>query len=349
MTTQHEKGTDDLNKVVDDYTKGIEKSGNANNSNYYWMLGLVYIKSEQYQKAIDDYTKGIEKSGNLINLCIRGVAYTRLGQNQKAVDDFYEAGLLYLKDKNKTEVLECVDSMNEADPTSPLIKKLTDKIYEEKRMSSTTYLKIDSFYGEINLASILQIYPKGKEPIGDIPKALLESALKYIPSLPVKSFNFLLTTIIKDDVFHFGLTCHIESFCKSYKDMLSLLFSDPKGWQDRVKDLPKVSNLKCNIGLGKSVPHMAVLTEPNNIAINCIEQPFYKIEFPINTSTLLLIISSVSRGKWVNFSNLDIKKLHPEEAKLMKLLIDIKEGKRSFQINDFEVDSVNPENWRILL
>ena len=211
-------------------------------------------------------------------------------------------------------------------------------------------MKIDSFYGEINLVPKFQSYAEGKKTIGDLSKRLLVFAFQEcIPSLPVKSFNFLLTTIIKDNVSHLGLTCHIESFCKSYKDMISLFFSDSNDLQDRVKDLPEVADIKCNLGFGKSVPHRITLTEQNIIDISCIERPFYKIKFPIDTSTLLLIISSVSRGKWVNFSNLDIKKLHPEEAKLMKLLIDIKEGKRSFQINDFEVDSVNPENWRVLL
>jgi len=58
----------------------------------------------------------------------RGFDYARLGQYQKACDDFYQAGLLYLKYKDKTEALKYIDLMKKFDPTSPLIKKLMEQL-----------------------------------------------------------------------------------------------------------------------------------------------------------------------------------------------------------------------------
>lgn len=209
-------------------------------------------------------------------------------------------------------------------------------------------MKVGSFQGKIDLGSSFKAFPKGDQAIGELIKAFLEFAfIESLNILPVKSFNFLLTTRLEGDVFYFGLTCHIEPFYKSYKELLSLFFTNQKAWQDRVRNLPKVADLKCNLGFGDSVPHRVTLTERNIIDIRCVQQSLYKIEFPISTSTLLLLISAVIQGKIINFDNINVGKRESKEVTLMKLLTDVQKHKRHLQINDFDISPSNPENWRL--
>jgi hypothetical protein len=109
-----------------------------------------------------------------------------------------------------------------------------------------------------------------------------------------------------------------------------------------------VADLKCNLGFGDSVPHRVTLTEQNIIDIRCVQQSLYKIEFPISTSTLLLLISAVVQGKIINFDNINVGKRESKEVTLMKLLTDVQKHKRHFRINDFDISPSNPENWRLL-
>ena len=210
-------------------------------------------------------------------------------------------------------------------------------------------MKISSFQGKVDLDSIFQSFPKDNQAIGELTKAFIEFAYKEsMNRLPIKSFNFLLTTRLEGDVFHFGLTCHVEPFYKSYKELLFLFFTNQRAWQDRVGNLPKVADLKCNLGFGESVPHRITLTEQNIIDIHSVQQPLYKIEFPINTSTLLLLISAVIQGKIINFDNINVGKRESKDVTLMKLLTDVQKGKGSLRIDDFDVGPSNPENWEIV-
>ena len=89
---------------------------------------------KQYGEAINYYTKAIEIApGYAVAYYNRGLAYEIQGFLTTACDDFYQAGILYLQQNNRTQALECIDLMKEADPSSPLIKKLMDKIYAEPK------------------------------------------------------------------------------------------------------------------------------------------------------------------------------------------------------------------------
>jgi tetratricopeptide (TPR) repeat protein len=144
-------------------SKAIEL--NPQNALAYFCRGVTYSNLRQYRKAMDDYTKTIELNPLHANAYYyRGITYGILGENQKATDkamemnpgfagayynrgvsgtckkyftaacdDFYQAGLLYLKENKKTEALKCVDLIKQTDSSSPLIKKLMDKINEEPK------------------------------------------------------------------------------------------------------------------------------------------------------------------------------------------------------------------------
>jgi hypothetical protein len=60
--------------------------------------------------------------------CNRGLVYGEKKLTISACDDFYQAGILYLKQNNKTQPLKCVNLMKKIDFSSPLIDKLQDLI-----------------------------------------------------------------------------------------------------------------------------------------------------------------------------------------------------------------------------
>lgn len=118
-------------KAIDDYTRVIEID--PKNALAYYNRGLARGESGEHQEAINDYTKAIKIDPEYaIAYYDRGANYHDQGFLTLACDDYYQAGSLYLKQNNRTQALKCVGSIKKADPLSPLIKKLMDKIYEEK-------------------------------------------------------------------------------------------------------------------------------------------------------------------------------------------------------------------------
>jgi tetratricopeptide (TPR) repeat protein len=114
-------------KAIDDYTRAI--GIDPNYAYAYNSRGLTYYKLGEYQKAIDDYTRAIGIDPNYADAYYnRGLTYDELGEHQKAINDFCDAGILYLKQNNKTQALECVDCIRKVDPYSSLIDKLQDLI-----------------------------------------------------------------------------------------------------------------------------------------------------------------------------------------------------------------------------
>jgi len=115
------------------YTNAIELDPKL--ADAYLGRGIAFFQFHLYYGAIDDYTKAIELDPKLADAYYnRGLAYYAMQVFPAvACDDFYQAGLLYLKQNNRTEALQCIDLMKKADPSSPLIKKLMDKIYAEPK------------------------------------------------------------------------------------------------------------------------------------------------------------------------------------------------------------------------
>jgi tetratricopeptide (TPR) repeat protein len=122
---------DQYQRAIDDYTKAIELKPDF--SIVYNNRGLAYANQRKYDFAINDYNKATELSPQYAAAYYnRGLAYMIQQLPTAACDDFYQAGSLYLKNGNRIAALKCVDLMKQVDPSSPLIKKLMDKIYEEQ-------------------------------------------------------------------------------------------------------------------------------------------------------------------------------------------------------------------------
>lgn len=135
-------------EAIDCFSKVIEYDSKDDLS--YCIRGDIYKCLSEYDKAIKDYTKVIKlnpedphayynrgfcRLNNI--LTVKDVdleLYSGVSRLLAPLtcDDFCTAGVLYLKKGNKTEALKCVDNIKQADSSSPLIKKLMNKIYEEE-------------------------------------------------------------------------------------------------------------------------------------------------------------------------------------------------------------------------
>jgi tetratricopeptide (TPR) repeat protein len=90
---------------------------------------ITYFKSDEQAKTIDDYTRQIELDAKYVDAYKnRGYVYGNLEEYQKAIDDYYQAGILYLKQKDKTRAQKYIDWMKKIDSSSPLIDKLQNQL-----------------------------------------------------------------------------------------------------------------------------------------------------------------------------------------------------------------------------
>ncbi len=84
------------------------------------------------EKAIEKYGEEIENNPqNAAAYYNRGSTYVKQGELIIACDNFYQSGILFLKQKNRTIALQCIELIKQTDPSSLLIKKLMDKISQE--------------------------------------------------------------------------------------------------------------------------------------------------------------------------------------------------------------------------
>ena len=124
--------TDNPTLQIEYYTKAIGL--NPQHAKAYNNRGLAYADKGNYDQAIDNYTKATELDPKLAQAYYnRGVVYAIRDFLSTACDDFYQAGILHLKQNDRTEALKCVDLMKEVGPSSPLIKKLMNKIHGEDK------------------------------------------------------------------------------------------------------------------------------------------------------------------------------------------------------------------------
>ncbi len=95
-------------------------------------LGIVYRRKGLTDKAIEEYKLAIKYKPDLAVVYNNmGIAYYLKGCKTSAADNLYQAGLIYLKQNNREEVLTTIDVMKDFTPDSPLISLLLEKLYAE--------------------------------------------------------------------------------------------------------------------------------------------------------------------------------------------------------------------------
>ncbi len=100
----------------------------------YFLKGNRYLAERSFEKAIGCYQTAIEID-TFFALAYQnmGTAYALKGCSISAADSFYKLGLLYFMINNIQMVNKTIEKMEELTPDSPLIKKLIDKLNEEKK------------------------------------------------------------------------------------------------------------------------------------------------------------------------------------------------------------------------
>ena len=91
---------------------------------------ISFYNLKEYLKAIPDYSRALEFNPEYAwAYWNRGNAYMSLKNfNKKAFGDYYQAGLLFIEQKNKSQALKCVEQMKKIEPSNFLINVLEDKI-----------------------------------------------------------------------------------------------------------------------------------------------------------------------------------------------------------------------------
>jgi len=85
-----------------------------------------YRKKGKLKKAIDICNKVLQLRSSAIGpYVIRGLAISEQGNIQAGCADVFQAGLMYIQEKNKHDALECIRLLSVINPSSPLIDKLT--------------------------------------------------------------------------------------------------------------------------------------------------------------------------------------------------------------------------------
>ncbi|MCK4358417.1 MAG: tetratricopeptide repeat protein [Candidatus Cloacimonetes bacterium] len=125
------------NHPKENYDKSIEYYKKAlniqpENEIIYINIGTVYDDKGDYSKAIEYYQKAIEINPDYAEAYYNmGIAYYSKGWKTSAADYLYQAGLIYLGQKDRQKVLRQIDFMKDLVPDSPLIPILMEKLYAE--------------------------------------------------------------------------------------------------------------------------------------------------------------------------------------------------------------------------
>lgn len=95
----------------------------------YLNIANTYTKIANYDKAIEFYKKVIKENSDCAEAYRNmGIAYFGKGQTNSSANSFYQAGLIFLNQENRSGVLKIVEDMKQFFPESPFIIKLTDKL-----------------------------------------------------------------------------------------------------------------------------------------------------------------------------------------------------------------------------
>ncbi len=120
-----------IDKAIEEYKLALKYKPDY--AEAYCNMGYVYINKGNYDKAIVCSQKAININSECAALAYynMGIAYLLKDLETTAADYIYQAGLLYLKQNKRKDVLKTIDCMKDYVPDSPLIPILMQKLYSE--------------------------------------------------------------------------------------------------------------------------------------------------------------------------------------------------------------------------
>ena len=179
-----------------------------------------------------------------------------------------------------------------------------------------------------------------------ITRAVARSFLDTVRAGAPARFCYLLSLADRDDVpdeitVGVQLLCHITSFVHAFAENCDSLVGAVK--RSRSTDLEEV-RLRAETKWALHVPYSISMLGPRHVEISCLEQPFYTLKFPMQTSDLLIVLSAMFTGKMIVQD--DIKFADPSQREFALWMSNVMKS-RSFSLYDIALDVADPELWVI--
>ena len=122
--------------LIDDAIEEFKKSI-ALDSEYappYQLLGIIYIEKKMFDQAIPVLKKALEIEPYYpIGHCKLGLAYKKTGKNILAADHYYQAGIIYLNNKNRDAALSAYEDIISC--SNEIAGIFLTKLYPDKKPS----------------------------------------------------------------------------------------------------------------------------------------------------------------------------------------------------------------------
>ncbi len=204
-------------------------------------------------------------------------------------------------------------------------------------------IKIGSFAGLVP-----SIYlPQDLTPalIGELVANLIGFAAKESRSLvPLPQFSFLLTAQPSSEGLSVGLTCHVRPFYESYRNLLTLFFSDPPTWKTRVDALPAKPRFEGRVHIGEYIPHL-ITASGDVIRFESQLSRHFKVHFPASTSAILTWVGLAANSATCEIDMRDWERLEDRDLRLIKRFQRAVGGGGLIAFDELVVHEANPEIW----
>lgn len=149
------------------------------------------------------------------------------------------------------------------------------------------------------------------------------------------------------DKLRINLVCHITPFVNIFEELIDTLFNkSSEEFLMRTSKYPSDLKITLNYKYEDNIPYRITRVGTKAIRIDCIDSNAYIVKFPMQTSDVLVYLSSLINGRAVLFDDIDFSKLQPNEIELMNY--PNKDRRSKIDISDFTIDPVNPELWELI-
>ena len=137
------------------------------------------------------------------------------------------------------------------------------------------------------------------------------------------------------------LQCHITSFVHAFAQRLESLAG---GSSHPSRNYSEDLRIRAACKWSEHVPYRVLMSGPLQVEITCLEQPFYSLKFPMQTSDLLIVLSAMLTGKIIVQDDLQVS--DPTQKRFVQWTSEVMRT-HSFSLQDIALDVSDPERWTI--